>query len=240
VVVSERRATERDAHAVLAAAIDIADAARAGADAVDLLTLVAAVVPCDAASWSNMDKRQRIELRGACNVPDEGDPEAFAAFMHQHPSANWPMRAMASWDDLVTRSDWESTDLYNQFYRPVGVRHEMILQLGHTPPGFTNVLILVRFGGRDFDERERGLLWLLRPHLDAAFEPALPRRQLTTRQRQVLSLVREGYTNTQVARRLGVTPGTVRAHLEDIFARLEVNSRVGAVAAAAATFDGRD
>ena len=38
-----------------------------------------------------------------------------------------------------------------------------------------------------------------------------------------------GHTNTQIARRLGVTEGTVRTHLENIYERLDVSSRTAAV-----------
>lgn len=38
-----------------------------------------------------------------------------------------------------------------------------------------------------------------------------------------------GYTNTQIARRLGITEGTVRTHLENIYRRLNVNCRTAAV-----------
>jgi DNA-binding CsgD family transcriptional regulator len=229
---------ERDARIVLAAAVDLADAARSGADPVDLLTMVATVVRCDAASWSNMDLRLTVQRRGACTVQDEGDEAAFAAFSDQHPGAAGPLPDMYSWDDLVSRRAWERTDLYNEFYRPVGVRQEIILDLGTAPVGYTNVVLLTRFDDRDFDQRERGLLWLLRPHLGAVLHPIRPRQQLTGRQRQVLSLVRKGHTNAQVARRLGVTAGTVRAHLEDIYARLDVHSRTEAVTVAAAELDG--
>jgi DNA-binding NarL/FixJ family response regulator len=39
-----------------------------------------------------------------------------------------------------------------------------------------------------------------------------------------------GHTNRQVARDLGLAEGTVRKHLENIYARLEVNSRTEALA----------
>jgi DNA-binding NarL/FixJ family response regulator len=45
----------------------------------------------------------------------------------------------------------------------------------------------------------------------------------------VLRLVAAGHTNAQVARRLGVTEGTVRTHLENIYERLGVSSRTAAV-----------
>jgi len=54
---------------------------------------------------------------------------------------------------------------------------------------------------------------------------------LTAREREVLALVREGLTNREVARHLGVSAHTVRKHLENVFARLGVHSRTGALAA---------
>jgi DNA-binding NarL/FixJ family response regulator len=60
----------------------------------------------------------------------------------------------------------------------------------------------------------------------------LPRRgtpELTRRQQELLHLVAEGCTNAQIARRLGLSKGTVRKHLENIYARLQVSSRTAAV-----------
>jgi DNA-binding NarL/FixJ family response regulator len=42
-----------------------------------------------------------------------------------------------------------------------------------------------------------------------------------------------GHTNRQIARDLGVSEGTVRKHLENIYRRLEVQSRTEAIAAMA-------
>jgi DNA-binding NarL/FixJ family response regulator len=46
----------------------------------------------------------------------------------------------------------------------------------------------------------------------------------------VLALVAVGYTNDQAARRLGISPRTIRKHLEAIFAKAHVQSRAAAVA----------
>jgi DNA-binding NarL/FixJ family response regulator len=37
------------------------------------------------------------------------------------------------------------------------------------------------------------------------------------------------HTNAQIGRRLGVSEGTVRTHLENIYRRLQVSSRTAAV-----------
>ena len=52
---------------------------------------------------------------------------------------------------------------------------------------------------------------------------------LTTRQLELLRRVAGGATNRQVARDLGVSEGTVRKHLENIYARLQVHSRTEAI-----------
>ena len=51
---------------------------------------------------------------------------------------------------------------------------------------------------------------------------------LTGREREVLALVGEGLSNQDIARRLTVTEGTVKAHVSAIFQRLEVANRVQA------------
>jgi DNA-binding NarL/FixJ family response regulator len=42
-------------------------------------------------------------------------------------------------------------------------------------------------------------------------------------------LLAAGQTNARVARRLGISEGTVRTHLETIYTRLNVSSRTAAV-----------
>jgi DNA-binding CsgD family transcriptional regulator len=54
--------------------------------------------------------------------------------------------------------------------------------------------------------------------------------RLTPREREVLDLVSVGLTNAQVAAVLWIAPGTVRRHLENVFAKLGVHTRTAAVA----------
>ncbi len=52
---------------------------------------------------------------------------------------------------------------------------------------------------------------------------------LTGRERQVLGFVAEGLTTRQVATRMRVSPRTVEAHIRNLYAKLEVRSRMQAV-----------
>ena len=54
--------------------------------------------------------------------------------------------------------------------------------------------------------------------------------ELTAREREVMTWVARGKTNPQIAEVLWVAPSTVRKHLENIYAKLGVNTRTAAVA----------
>lgn len=53
---------------------------------------------------------------------------------------------------------------------------------------------------------------------------------LTAREREVLSWVARGKTNSEIAQLLWLAPSTVRKHLENVYAKLGVNTRTAAVA----------
>ena len=63
--------------------------------------------------------------------------------------------------------------------------------------------------------------------LDAQ-RPAQPAHDLSARELEVLGLVAEGLANKQIARRLGITERTVKAHLTRVFERLGVSDRTQA------------
>lgn len=52
--------------------------------------------------------------------------------------------------------------------------------------------------------------------------------RLSERQREILKLLAAGASNKQISRRLNISAGTVKTHLESIFRRLNVNNRTQA------------
>ena len=54
-----------------------------------------------------------------------------------------------------------------------------------------------------------------------------PRSELTAREQQVLELVEQGFKNKEIARELGIRPGTVKIHLKHIFEKTGVRGRYG-------------
>ena len=60
--------------------------------------------------------------------------------------------------------------------------------------------------------------------------PPVDRFGLTAREREILDLVADGATNTRIADTLGVSPATVRKHLEHVYEKLGVSTRTAAVA----------
>ena len=58
---------------------------------------------------------------------------------------------------------------------------------------------------------------------------------VSRREHEVVTLLAEGLSDTEIARRLTLSPRTVQAHLRSIYRKLGVTSRTGAVRAASLT-----
>ena len=81
-----------------------------------------------------------------------------------------------------------------------------------------------------------GVFGVAQPRREASDRPAerevaaSPREGLTPRQREVLALLAEGASTTQVATTLGLAEETVRNHIRQLLRRLGVHTRLAAVA----------
>ena len=87
--------------------------------------------------------------------------------------------------------------------------------------------------------------WLPPEVVDVAVHRATARRSeadrivgsLTQRERQLILLATEGLSNKEIARRFGLTEGTVKIHLHNIYQKLGVTNRTAMTALALAHLD---
>jgi DNA-binding CsgD family transcriptional regulator len=165
-----------------------------------------------------------------------GTPEVRAALW------SWPLQdprwvpapAVCALSQRLSERERERNPFGLAFYRLLGVRDEIKLWLP-APDGYVCGFWFTRSETeRDFDEHEHGLLDLLGPHLAAARQRWGLRHEddrLSVREREVMALVADGLTNAAIARRLVVSTGTVRSHLDNVYEKLGVHTRTAAVAA---------
>ena len=155
----------------------------------------------------------------------------------------WDMLAHsdAQWADRYSSAVMVTGDLFGdrQCYSTVtgtdgiefsGLGHALVMPLP-APPEIARRLVFLR--RLQFGEEDRSAAVLLQPHIADALRCQgrhAAARLLTGRQRELLRLVAAGHDNIAIARQLGLSPGTVRKHLENAFARLDVSTRTAAVA----------
>jgi DNA-binding CsgD family transcriptional regulator len=204
-------------------------------------------IRCDAILFEGLDSERQETWFAEALPADDATDEGLALAHWQHywdcqpcsyPDRTGDLRSVIKIADFYSARQWHSTGMYSDLYQPQGIEHELMLTLPAAPgktsgPGRTLRLFLFRGPGTDFCEADRALLTLLRPHLYQAYLDAERRRrplpQLTARHWQLLDLLAAGHTNAQIARRLGLSEGTVRTHLENLYRRLHVCSRTAAV-----------
>jgi DNA-binding CsgD family transcriptional regulator len=118
--------------------------------------------------------------------------------------------------------------------RYVGLGHEVVIPLQSSPGRTRRVLVNRPAADSPFTDDELMMLRLLQPHLDSMVRRAVagvPARDLLSpRELEILSYVRGGRSTKDIAATLWVQQSTVRKHLENIYAKLEVHGRTEAVA----------
>lgn len=132
--------------------------------------------------------------------------------------------------DLFSDHQCDSTIRRTDDIELSGLGHALAMPLP-APPEITRRLAFSR--RCPFGEEDRSAAVLLQPHIAEALRCQgrhAAARLLTGRQRELLRLVAAGHDNIAIARQLGLSPGTVRKHLENTFARLDVSTRTAAVA----------
>jgi DNA-binding NarL/FixJ family response regulator len=101
-----------------------------------------------------------------------------------------------------------------------------IVTKGTSLPRFAGA-VRAALSGRSFSDQEQVRRGLPVRGADAR-HAALLARQLTPREWEVLELLVDGASGSRIAQQLGVSPNTVRTHIQSILTKLQVHSRLEA------------
>ncbi|MEX0347099.1 MAG: LuxR C-terminal-related transcriptional regulator [Rhizobiaceae bacterium] len=67
------------------------------------------------------------------------------------------------------------------------------------------------------------------PYIDVTKVEDTPLSRLTNREKELLKALADGWTNGQIAARIGISENTVKYHLKNLYEKLEVSNRAMAV-----------
>jgi len=171
--------------------------------------------------------------------------ETFLAYFHEHPffqpAVSCDLRSAVRISDTVSLNQFRRSGLYNEFFKPLRVEHQMVVGVGTNP---LTAISVVRTSG-DFSLRDRSALQALRRHLGAAIRnsdtmarlrqheaQSRPERVsilLTPRELEVLGWVEQGLANEDIAVLLRISVRTIHKHLQNAFEKLNVETRTAAV-----------
>jgi DNA-binding CsgD family transcriptional regulator len=246
-----------DARAALALAAEVADCG----DARDFAAQVDALCTLIGAESALVSTCEEWTVDPAIEA---GDPGVYTADLMAVVARNWREHPVMTLDlatpgagarrisDFLAAREWRRRTLFNDFFRPLGMTWELSAQLTAGPPGSSCCVSLHR-ARRDFGPRDVALLEALVPHLRAARAriascsrnvdppPAATlamRLPITEREAEVLARLAAGRTNDGIAADLGISPHTAARHVEHIYAKLGVHTRVAAARAALAAGGG--
>jgi len=141
--------------------------------------------------------------------------------------------------DVISHRRLVATRVYAEWFGPWEIEAELEAGIARSRAR-TRTFVFERTSG-DFSARDRAVPELVRPHLARIHETTQLRRaaglteladleRLTTREAEALELVACGLTNAAIGDRPWIAAGTVKKHLDNIYAKLEVANRTAAAA----------
>ena len=166
---------------------------------------------------------EAVRLYGATEEPVPPKPELMLLAVRE--------------SDRMSYREMRKSHLWNEVDRHFGA-DSLALWLPAPKEGIMRRLNFSSLERGAIPDRYVQILQLLAPHFVTLYQRAAARRArgahslVSPRELEILSLIRAGKTNKEIARELWLSPHTVRSHLENAFEKLEVTNRTAAVARA--------
>lgn len=173
------RLEQRDTEALLSHLREIYVASDPQGFVSRVLSTLPELLPSDTVSYNTFDLQSPKNSTVVTNPPVSDHASVHRVFnehIHEHPLINHYQQTgegqAIKFSDFLTKSQWRRRALYNEFYKEIrGIEHQMQIII---PTSADNAAVAVVLGrsGKDFSERDRSLLDLLRPHLVQAHQNA--------------------------------------------------------------------
>jgi DNA-binding CsgD family transcriptional regulator len=193
-------------------------------------------------SFNRMDLNSRtasVAMR-PYGAEHEATIHDVSRLIDEHPLYEW-YKTQPDWSpvrisDVTPWSEFRESRLLAKVLRPIGACHAILIMVA--PPASGEwVYFMVNRADPDFTDDELQLCVRLQPALVALYlnlrlagnSPALAPVTLTKRERAVLEYLADGLTAEAIAHQLQAKPATVRKHLQNLYAKLGVSDRLGAV-----------
>jgi len=198
------------------------------------LDVLWAMFPCDSLGFNELDEREQqvwLDRSRAESGWEEMPDELFWEHADEFPICSGLATGtpgVVRSQDVISNRELRNGRLYGELLHPFGIEYEMKIAF-RSPPWMSRAFMFTR-EDRQFTDRELELAWLVAPHLEGMYRRLRAAAVLTPREHEVIGLVGQGLTNREIAKTLGISPGTVRAHLEHAFRKLDVGTRSAAVA----------
>jgi len=222
-----------------------------------IITAVKMLIPGDVVAVTEIDYRTGA-IKGSADPEDyptgfatvEESYEVLQKYFHQHPIVmdfhNTGIARRIS--DHWSAPEFHEKGIYCEFYRKLKVEDQVVVMMPTDPACAAGVA--VSRGKRSFRAVDVDRLNRLVPHVIQAYRnakritmlenwkttpvlniaAAMQELGLSRRQSEVLEMIAAGYSNAEAAILLGVSTLTVKKHLENIYAILNVGGRSAAVA----------
>lgn len=223
---------------------------------VHFFSVLAALVPDVVLSLDDLDLRTRKVV--SCvnrTIPNEADYRATIAINlpRDHPGMAYLQAGGKErfWrlTDFISQRQFRQTGLYADQFKPLDIAYQLSVMLD-VPDHIVGVSVNRK---TDFTEKEITLIRQITPHAARAYANAqlfgeLSAKaahviaassegkappDLTPREMEVLHWLAEGKRNIEIGLILGISPRTIGKHVENILAKLDVETRTAAVALAA-------
>lgn len=183
-----------------------------------IVELVSPLFRSSSTHYAELNPVKRRLVTVVDRVPDDF-PEltpVFETLMHEHPVIRHHRTTgdgtAHRLTDFLTEPEFHNLPLYNEAYRPAEFEHEMSITLPAPQPLLIGVVVHRSKDDVDFDERDRLMFNLLRPHLVQAYENASRADAVADEQSSVLNAMEALDQGVAVLRRdLSVRTWTRRA-----------------------------